>query len=37
MMARLLDVNDQIVNNRAKTSSSLNGAAIGNETHAIFS
>jgi hypothetical protein len=29
-MARLLDINDQIVNDRAKTGSSLNGAAIGN-------
>ena len=30
MMARLLDVYDEIVDNRAKTGGSLNGAAIGN-------
>ena len=30
MLAGVLDVHDQIVNDRAKTGSSLNGAAIGN-------
>jgi hypothetical protein len=29
-MAGLLDIHDQIVNDRAKTGSSLNGAAISN-------
>ena len=33
MMAGLLYVHDEIANDRAKTGSSLNGAAIGNETH----
>jgi hypothetical protein len=30
MVAHLLDVHNEIVNDRAKTGSSLNGAAIGN-------
>ena len=33
MLAGLLDVHDQIIDNRAKTGGSLNGAAIGNKTH----
>ena len=37
MMARLLDVHDQIVDDGAKTGSSLNRAAIGNETHWFLS
>ena len=33
MLASLLDVHDQIVDNGAKTGRSLDGAAIGNKTH----
>jgi hypothetical protein len=33
MVAHLLDVDNEIANDRAKTGGSLNGAAIGNETH----
>ena len=36
MVARPLDVHDEVVDNSAKTGGSLNGAAIGNETHCFF-
>ena len=36
MVARLFDVHDEIVNDRAKAGSSFNRAAIGNETHCFY-
>jgi len=37
MVARLLDVHNEIIDNRTQTGSSLNGAAIGNKTHWLLS
>ena len=36
MVARLLDVHNEIVDNSAQTGCSLNGAAIGNKTHCFL-
>jgi hypothetical protein len=37
VLARLLNVHDEIVDNGTKTGGSLNRAAIGNKTHWFFS
>jgi hypothetical protein len=37
MLAGLLNVHNEIVDNSTKTGGSLNRAAIGNETHWFFS